>query len=80
MQGVRTMEGRISPALLPRLTALADEAVRAVGRWSRRRRAARDLQLLNDHSLRDLGLRRADILSTVYCEASPPVRGGDGDS
>jgi uncharacterized protein YjiS (DUF1127 family) len=56
---------------------MADEAFRAVRGRNRRRRAAQDLQSLNDHFLRDLGLRRVDILSAVYGEAKPPLRGDD---
>jgi len=71
------MESRIGPAFVPRLVAMADEAIRAVSGWNRRRRAVQDLQSLNDHFLRDLGLRRVDILSAAYGETRPLLRDDD---
>jgi len=41
-----------------------------LARWTERRRAFRYLQTMSDQHLNDLGLRRSDIWSTVYGQAS----------
>ena len=42
--------------------------------WYSRRRAARHLQDLSDHELKDIGLHRSEITSVVYGEALGRIR------
>jgi len=47
------------------LASAVRRSVRVISRWRRRRAAIRELRALNDHYLRDIGLDRSRIVSTV---------------
>jgi len=55
--------------VMPTLTDLFGGLVRRFNTWRERERAFAELNALDDRTLADLGLRRADIPFVVYCKA-----------
>ncbi len=51
--------------LVNRLESAVRRSVGGISRWRQRRTAIRELQALSDHYLKDIGLDRSQIVSTV---------------
>jgi uncharacterized protein YjiS (DUF1127 family) len=57
------------------LTHLLDSIAHRLKAWRERERAFAELTALDDRSLADLGVRRADIPFLVYCKAQHHQQG-----
>jgi uncharacterized protein YjiS (DUF1127 family) len=75
MQNVRTIQNFTGYSFKDCLADVMAGMFRLTARWNERRRALRYLQTLSDQNLSDIGLRRSDILSSVYGQAGPSHRG-----
>jgi uncharacterized protein YjiS (DUF1127 family) len=75
MQHVHTLRRTAGHGFLSFLGEGATQVLHAVSRWNERRKAVRYLHELSDYHLKDLGIRRSEILSVVYGETSDRRRG-----
>ncbi len=63
---------------MPTLTDLFGGLARRFNAWRERERAFAELNALDDRTLADLGLRRADIPFVVYCKAREQAAAAQG--
>jgi len=75
MQNVRTIQDCNGYSIRACLADMASGILGLMARWNERSRASRYLQTLSDQNLSDIGLRRSDILSSVYGQSRLDGRG-----